>query len=116
MSWGNMRIMSSAIAGLMISGCATTFESSCAELAYTNQSQLKSMVRTARKRNFESHVILLETGSELSDKCRSHYIDKKTYDNRPSSLNDLCEWQSTKSDKYCQIYYLDGKAVKETVY
>ena len=74
------------------------------------------MLRTAQKRDFESHVILLETGSELSDKCRSHYIDKDTYEGLPSSLLELCGWQSASSDKYCRIYYLDGSTIKQQVY
>jgi len=98
------------------SGCATIYESACHELASERESQINSMVKKANSGSFERHVVLLETGNEISSKCRSHYIDAETFRSVPDSLKGKCNAQSSAKDKYCIMYQLDRDIVKERVY
>jgi len=118
-----IRILRSPISAIAIvtfllsSGCAAPrYESSCHKLATVKSSQIDDMVDKARGGTFERHFVLLETGTEISNTCRTHYIDKATYNAIPASLKGKCKAQSYSGDKYCTIYSVDGKTKKVRVY
>ena len=73
---------------------------------------MEDKVDKAKERGFERHLILLETGSEMSSNCRTHFISKKTYELIPESLKEKCRIQSNNSSKYCTLYSLDGVTKK----
>lgn len=106
---------------LITSGCASRPESehasSCAKLVHDKRVILKEMVDKAkRNKTFERHVVVLETGNELSDSCKTQHIDKKTFDGIPGSLKELCKEQQKPGHKYCSLFQLDGKPDTRRVY
>lgn len=101
---------------LCLAGCAKEYDSACEELASKNSWEVSKRVAAAKRGSFERHFILLETGTELGSSCRSHYIDKETFETLPDSLADKCKEQSKPSDKYCTMYFLDGNVAKVRVY
>jgi len=98
---------------MLVSGCAYT--SACHELASKNRFKLWRMASTANSGDFKRHVILLETGNELSSICRSHFIDQEAFDGIPDSLRSWCRKQGSSSDKYCTLYQLDTNVVKQRI-
>lgn len=98
----------------VVSACAT-YDSSCEELYATGRSQLSRMVKDAQRASFERHVIMLETGSALSDACRTHLIDGDEYRNLEQTAQLYCSAQSHGSDQYCLLYSLDGKLTKKMI-
>ena len=101
---------------ISVSGCASVYESSCHQLAAENRFKLSKMVAKAKKGSFKRHVILLETGNAVSNLCRSHFIDQSVFDGIPESLVNKCRAQGASSDKYCTLYKLDSKVVKQRIY
>lgn len=99
-------------------GCAATYESACHELSVASKGQLNRMSREAARAEFQRHVVLLETGSGMTSKCRSHYINTETRRGMPESLLELCQSQSRQAPEhgYCLLYLIDGKVVKRRVY
>lgn len=114
----SISLLSFSIASItLISGCATTrFEGSCHELAVNAESAIEDKVEKAQSGTFKRHLILLETGTEISNNCRTHYIDEETYQGIPASLMSKCQAQSRGQTKYCTLYSLDGETKKIRVY
>ena len=104
-----------AISAVSLASCAS-YNSSCEELFATGRSQLNQMVKDARRASFERHVIMLETGSALSDTCRTHLISGAEFRDLESTAQLYCAAQSTVSDQYCLLYSLDGKLTKQEIY
>ena len=97
-------------------GCETTYNSVCEEMAAENSEQLRRMIKSASKSSFERHVVLLETGNEISSNCRSHMIDKNTFEGIPGSLSGHCLVQGGVSAKYCLLYQVDKRPVEMMVF
>jgi len=110
-------VLSITAVSLVLGGCATTrYDSACHELASVAESEIEDKVERANGGTFERHLILLETGTEISSNCRTHFIDKVTYESIPESLVAKCKAQSRGNDKYCILYSLDGETKKVRVY
>jgi len=101
---------------IFLSGCATTYDSACHELSSSNKSEIKRRAKSAQKGSYKRHFILVETGSEIASKCRSHYIDEEVFASIPNSLKVYCDAQSKRQDKYCTLYSVDGVSVKDRIY
>lgn len=101
---------------VLLGGCATTYESACHELASESKSDLRTMIKKTENGSFKRHLILLETGTLVSSNCRSHFIDKNTFDGIPESLTNLCNRQGGLNSKYCTLYQLDSEVLKERVH
>lgn len=101
---------------LWLVGCATTYESACHELADRNSSEIRRRTNAVQSGSFKRHFLLLETGNEIANNCRSHYIDHATFEGIPQSLHPYCNMQRKIDNKYCTIYLLDGTVVKQRVY
>ena len=100
-----------------LGGCATTrYDSACHELASEAEYEIVDKVERARGGTFERHLILLETGSEMSSNCRTYFIDKSAYESIPESLIEKCKVQSRGDSKYCTLYSLDAKTKKVRIY
>jgi len=92
-----------------LSSCATSSGSSCDKLAKNQKSEIRKMVKRFEKSASGRHVILLETGSGISDLCRSHFIEKDEFTSLPSSASDYCRSQQREADTYCTLYSVDGQ-------
>ena len=109
-------LLAVSMSSFIITGCATTYESACHELASEQRSEINRRTKAVKKGTFERHFILLETGNEIASKCRSHFIDSDVFEGLPDSASSLCYLQSSGGDKYCTIYLIDGIVVKKQVY
>ena len=95
--------------GLALLACASTSGSSCEKLAKNQKGEIKKMVKRFEKSASGRHVMLLETGSGISDLCRTHFIDSKEFSDLPASASDYCDDQERGADNYCTVYSVDGE-------
>ena len=95
------------IAGLA-AACATTDNSSCEQLASSQKGEIRKMVKRFEKSASGRHVMLLETGSGLSDLCRTHFINQEEFETLPVSAESYCWQQEREADTYCTVYSIDG--------
>lgn len=100
---------------LFMQGCSTTNISSCEKLAKSQKSEIRKMVKRFEKSASGKHVLLLETGSGISDLCRSHFIEAAEFTALPSSASSYCVDQERDADTYCTVYSVDGKYRGESV-
>ena len=107
--------IAAATAALFLSSCATSSESSCGKLANNQKSEIRKMVKRFEKSASGRHVMLLETGSGVSDLCRTHFIEKDEFATLPFSAEDYCFDQGRASDTYCTVYSVDGLYRGESV-
>lgn len=112
---GQYRLAVVVLATIGASGCTPVYESACHELASRNRGEVQRRVRTAANSTFERHFILIETGNEMSSKCRSSYIDERIFQGLPESLREKCRQQISGSGKYCLLYQLDGEVLKQRI-
>ena len=108
----SITIFSSALA---LSACASTSGSSCEKLAKNQKGEIRKMVKRFEKSASGRHVMLLETGSGISDLCRTHFIDAKEFSNLPASASDYCDDQERGADNYCTVYSVDGEYTGNSV-
>ena len=85
------------------------YTSACHELASKNRWELSGMLKQAKRGTFERHLVLIESGNEISSRCRSFFIDSEDHSNLPQSALPKCKTVSGNSLKYCTVYSVDGK-------
>lgn len=101
----------------VLAGCATTpYDSACQELAAKNRTQLASMIKSAQASAVERHVVLLETGTEIASRCRTHHIDRETFVDLPDSMWVWCQAQSQGNATFCLLYQVDDQVVRQRIY
>jgi len=110
-----LRAAAVPILALGLASCATSSGSSCEKLAKNQKSEIRKMVKRFEKSASGRHVMLLETGSGVSDLCRTHFIGKEEYSALPESAEDYCFDQERPADTYCTIYSVDGSYTGQRV-
>ena len=93
---------------LSLSACASTSGSSCEKLAKNQKGEIRKLVKRFDKSASGRHVMLLETGSGISDLCKTHFIEKDEYIALPGSAAEYCFDQESPADTYCTVYSVDG--------
>jgi len=110
-----LKFSTAAVLVSILSACSTTHASSCEKLAKNQRGEISKMVKRFERSASGRHVILLETGSGLSDLCRTHFIDKDEYIDLPSSASTYCWKQERGTDTYCTVYSVDGEYIGKRV-
>jgi len=100
---------------MAFSACASTSGSSCEKLAKNQKGEIRKMTKRFEKSASGRHVMLLETGSGISDLCRTHFIDADEFSKLPASASYYCDDQERLADNYCTVYSVDGEYVGNPV-